>query len=330
MKSSSPAVLAFLVVSLTLLIPGSVPAETKPGGATSAALDDEFAVVDETTVTAAAKHVQLLSEAPSSVTVITSEEIERFGYLTLGDLLDSVRSFYVSNDRNYSYVGVRGFGRPGDYNSRVLFLLDGHPINENVYDSAAAIGPDTGLDLGTVDRVEIVRGPGSTLYGTNAVFAVINVITRKGSEISGLRPELIGGNRGRYGSAVSYGTRTAGGSDYRISGAILDARGENLYFPQFDSPASNFGWARDLDRETTHQESLRWDRGDFSVLAFNDSRAKQVPTASFGTAFGDGSLYTRDTSSLVDVHYVHRLGRSVEITARGYSDWYATDRKSVV
>jgi outer membrane cobalamin receptor len=323
MKVRSPAVVAGIALALSITAP-RLARGAPPDDPPRSALDDEFAVVNETTVTAAAKHVQLLSEAPSSVTVMTAEEIQRFGFLTLGDLLDSVRSFYVSNDRNYSYVGVRGFGRPGDYNSRVLFLLDGHPVNEHVYDSAAAIGPDAGLDLETVDRVEIVRGPGSALYGTNAFFAVINVITRRGSEIDGYRPEALGGSRGRYGSSLTIGKRAANGLDYRISGAFLDTRGQNIFFKEFDAPSTDFGWAQNLDREGTHQESLRLEYGDWSLLAYNDSRVKHVPTASFGTAFGDDAYFTRDTSSLLDVRFDHRLGRSLEITARGYYDWYAT------
>ena len=61
----------------------------------------------------AAERLQPVTEAPSSVTIVTSDQIARYGYRTLADILRSVRGFYVSNDRNYSYLGVRGFARPG-------------------------------------------------------------------------------------------------------------------------------------------------------------------------------------------------------------------------
>ena len=77
--------------------------------------------------------------------------------------------------RNYSYLGVRGFARPGDYNTRVLLLINSHRVNDNVYDPAA-IGADFGVDVAMFDRVEIIRGPASSLYGTSAFIAVVNVI----------------------------------------------------------------------------------------------------------------------------------------------------------
>src|SRR4051812_16315216 len=73
----------------------------------------------------ASERLQPVTEAPSSVTVVTADDITRFGYRNLADILRSTRGFYVSNDRNYSYVGVRGFARSGDYNTRILLLVKG-------------------------------------------------------------------------------------------------------------------------------------------------------------------------------------------------------------
>ena len=107
---------------------------------------EELLNVQVESVEGAARHVQRTTEAPASVTVITASDIETFGWRTLADVLKSVRGFHVTYDRNYSYIGVRAFGRPTDYNNRVLVMVDGRRLNDSIYDSAY-IGTDFPLDL---------------------------------------------------------------------------------------------------------------------------------------------------------------------------------------
>jgi iron complex outermembrane receptor protein len=109
-------------------------------------------------VYSASMYLQSDREAPSSVTVITAEQIRQFGYRTLADALRSVRGFDVTYDRNYYYVGVRGFSRPGGYNDQILLLINGHRLNDNVYDSVQ-LGTAFPLDVDLIERIEIVRGP---------------------------------------------------------------------------------------------------------------------------------------------------------------------------
>lgn len=105
------------------------------------------------TVTSASRFEQSLSEAPSAVTVLTSQEIREYGWRTLGEAPASIPGLYVSSDRNYAYLGARGFLRPGDYDSRFLLLVDGVRSNDNQYDQAA-IGTDALLDMALVERIE--------------------------------------------------------------------------------------------------------------------------------------------------------------------------------
>jgi len=140
--------------------------------------------LDAGRVFGASERSQPVTEAPSSVSFITAEDISRYGYKTLADILHGVRGLYVSDDRNFSFLGARGFGKPGDYNSRILLLVNGHRVNDNVF-GQAEIGAEFGLDPATFERVEIIRGPASSLYGDSAFFAVVNVITRTGSAMDG-------------------------------------------------------------------------------------------------------------------------------------------------
>src|SRR5256885_5410151 len=135
------------------------------------------------TVYGASKFEQKTTQAPSSITVVTSDEIKKYGHRTLADVLQSVQGLHVSYDRNYAFLGTRGVNL-GDFNSRILLLIDGHRVNNNLTDGAFI---DTAfvLDVDLIDRIEIIRGPGSVLYGNNALFGVINVITRKGHQLNG-------------------------------------------------------------------------------------------------------------------------------------------------
>ena len=116
----------------------------------------------------AAKYDQKVNEAPAAVTIITAEQIRKYGYRNFAQILDSVPGLFTSNDRNYGYLGIRGFNRPGDYTSRVLLLIDNHRLNDAVFDQGGA-GTETPIDVDLIDRVEIIKGPGSSLYGTECL-----------------------------------------------------------------------------------------------------------------------------------------------------------------
>src|ERR1700693_6010658 len=148
-------------------------------------------------------------------------------------------------DRLYSYVGVRGFGRLGDWNSRILLLVDGHRINNNV-DGHGMLGSEFLVDVDLIERVEIIRGPSSSLYGADAFFAVINVITRKPPQLKGVELSFAPASFGTYQGRASYGGQYKG-VDMLVSGTFYDSQGQTLFLPEFDSPAANFGITRNTD-----------------------------------------------------------------------------------
>src|ERR1017187_4798406 len=199
-------------------------------------------------VFSASRHLEDSRQAPSSVSTISSEEIRRYGWRTLGDALRSLRGFYTSYDRDYSFLGVRGFLRPGDYNSRVLLLLNRHRLNDNVFDSAM-VGTEFALDLDLVDHIEVVRGPSSSMFGTNAVLAVINAITRripssKTVELSGDTGSFLE-RTGRITSTFRHGKLSG-----LVSGRLYRNPGQaRVYFSEFDTPETNNGWADGVDAD---------------------------------------------------------------------------------
>lgn len=275
-------------------------------------------------VYAASRVVQDVTQAPASITVVFADEIKRQGYRTLADVLRSVRGFYVTNDRNYSYVGVRGFQRPGDYNGRLLLLVNGHRMNDTVFEQAL-VGTESPIDINLIDRVEVIRGPSSSLYGTSAFFAVVNLITRSGQGVSGVEGEVEGGSQAWRRGRLTAGGTTARGFEglFSVSGFATDGNRE-LYYPEFDGPDSS-GRAVDADgdRAANVYASGRV-RGLTAQLSFG-SRTKVIPTAPFETVFGDPRTQTRDARGFADVQYTRQLDPRTRVQARAAYDWYDYD-----
>jgi iron complex outermembrane receptor protein len=272
----------------------------------------------------ASRRVQPTTEAPSSVTIITAEDIARHGYRTLADVLRSVRGLYVTDDRNYSYVGARGFARPGDYNSRVLLIVDGHRMNDSVFDQAP-IGRELGLDPLTFQRVEIIRGPASALYGTSAFFAVINITTMRGEDINGVSFRGGVGSLGRSKLSGVGGRRFDSGVDLAVAAGVEDLDGyESLYFAEFDSPDLNNGRAERLDRESLRTVTGRLSFRDLAVTGAYGRRDKTVPTAAFDTLFNNPTFVTVDERAYVDAAF-DRAWQGTRYAVRGYLDSYQYD-----
>jgi outer membrane cobalamin receptor len=288
-------------------------------GLTSLSLE-ELLKVDVERVFSASRFVQDASRAPASISIITADDIRRFGYRTLAEALRSVPGFYTTYDRNYTYLGVRGFGRPGDYNGRVLLLVDGHRSNDVVYDQAL-IGPEFTIDLALVERIEVIRGPSSSLYGSSAFFGVVNVITRRGRDFRGAEIELEGGTLSTGKIRMSAGSRTQNGVEFSMSGSAYHSDGQGrLYYPEFDTPETSNGVVLDQDIDSSQSLFGQVSKGGFSVEASWSSRNKHVPTAAFDTVFGDPRFVTNDRRFFTTIQYGHRLGTDTEAVGRVFVD----------
>lgn len=275
---------------------------------------EDLMTVEIDTVRSASKYDQKVSEAPSSVTIITADEIRKYGYRTLAEALRSVPGFYVNYDRNYAYLGVRGFRRPGDYDTRILLLVDGHRTNENVGDSPL-FGTQFLLDVDLIDRIEIIRGPGSSLYGSNALLAVINVVTKDAGTLNGLEVSGAVGSFDTEKGRVSYGTRFDNGLDLVVSATAADSDGQELYFPEFDDPATADGRVRN-DDDRWNNLFLRASFGGFSLIAAHATNEKGIPTAPWDTVFGDPRTRTWDDTTLVGLTYARDLSETWTVNGR--------------
>ena len=283
--------------------------------------EEKLLLQEVPSVYGASKYEQKVTEAPSSVSIVTADEIKKFGYRTLADILRSVRGFYISYDRNYSYVGVRGFSRPGDYNSRILLLIDGHRLNDNVFDSAL-VGTEGVIDVDLIDRVEIIRGPSSSLYGSNAFFAVVNIISKRGRDLQGAEVSGEVGSFETYKGRLSYGRKFSNGVEGLLSGSYYTSEGQKLYFKEFDDPATNHGVAEDSDNDRFYNVFGKLSWRDFTLQGAYSSREKEIPTGSYDTVFNDPRNQTVESLAYLDLKYEHIFNARWQIMARLFYDHY--------
>lgn len=246
-------------------------------------------------VYSASRFNQKATQAPSNVTVLTSADFRAYGWRTLADALRSIRGLYTSNDRSYSYLGARGFLRSGDLNTRFLLQIDGTRINDPVFDQAQ-LGGEFPLDLDLVDRIEFVPGPGSSIYGANAFFGVINVITRRAADLEGTRGTLEAGQAGTRSGSATYGWR-GGDAELLLSASRGLSDGRDLYFPEFE------GTAQGLDWERISRLYARGQIGEWSVTLLHGARTKGMATASYGQPFNVPGGQTLDRLRLAELGY---------------------------
>jgi outer membrane receptor for ferrienterochelin and colicins len=277
-------------------------------------------------VSSASRYEQKLETAPSSVTIVSRDDIQKFGYRKLSELIQGVRGFYATNDRSYSYTGVRGFGRPADYDTRVLVLLNGHRLNDSIY-SSSLLGLDFLLDIDLVEKVEIVRGPSSSIHGTNAFFGVINVVTRDpvdvGAEVSADVAQF-----DTYQGRMSYGKKFENGIELLLSATRFDSEGDgHIYFEEFDDPETNNGVAENLDGENGYSSFLHLAYENITFETGIVDRYKYGPTAAYETVFNDSSYRTQDTRYFADLQYSNELSHGITLESRLYYDWYEYNGK---
>lgn len=290
--------------------------------------DETLLFQDVARVSAASRYEQDTRDAPASITIITAEDIRRYGYRSLADVLANVRGFMINDDRNYSYVGVRGFAVPGDYNSRVLFLVDGHPINDGVFESAL-IAQGALIDLRVVDRIEIVRGPSSSVYGTDALFGVVNIVTLRGRALQGVELASSSASWDSYRAALTGGWRAAGGPELLVASSLYRSRGQDLYFPEFDAPATNQGRAIGVDGDRYDRQFAKLGWRDWTLQAGRSWRQKHIPTGSFQTLFNDPRTVTVDAHRFAFLRHEHgfadasRLEATLGYDAYDYRGRYA-------
>lgn len=245
-------------------------------------------------ISGSTKYTQQLGESPNQTLIANASDIDKFGFRTLSEILQSVNGLTTSNQRDYSYVNIRGFSRPGDYNTRLLVLNDGARVNDPIYDSGL-IGHEAPIDVDWIKRFEYISGSGSSLYGSNALFGIVNTITLSGKDINGtkIKTSTQSDNRNKF-SLIS-GTDLGYGNDVAFGISGSDGKGPNLYYSYMkDQAYGNHGWANRLDSEKFIKSYFKINAFEWQFNGGISLRNKNIPNGYYGTSISSGGTYNTD------------------------------------
>ncbi len=297
-----------------LALSGYRPIEREIDVAPSAEVHVDAVLTQAEEVVAASRVGESVEDAPSSVSVIPTAELTSFAYPTLAEAVRGTPGVYVWDDRSYVTVGLRGLGRLGSYGNRIVVLYDGHPVNDD-WIGSSYVGYDALTDLGDVERIEVVRGPGSVLYGTNAFSGVLNVVSDRH------RPE---------GASVGIGTNQNGVARARARGdvrlgpdagawtsvAAARSRGEDFDFPELAARAAG---ADGFQAGTVRGGAFyRFLSADWSL----HSHSKHLPSGAYETLVGDARTRQTDTRGFLELRAEPKLTDKVQSFTRLSTDLY--------
>jgi outer membrane receptor for ferrienterochelin and colicins len=297
---------------LVLAAAGCLPLHAQP------AKDGDFLELleQENHVFSASRYVQTMAETPANVTVLTHDELKRFGYRSIAEALAALPGVYDAASQ-WPAIGVRGFAVPGDFGSRILTLINGMPIYEATYGSFFI----EQIDMESIDRIEFVKGPGSALYGSGAVLAVVNLITRSGHDAGNKSAGVEAASHDTTKLYGSWGQAGEGGMDSFISASKTYSGGRDMYLREMDRPEFDSARFHGISAGNDRLDTLRlfgrtasesaWIQG---VLVAAD---KHDPLASYGTVF-NGRLRLKETLGAIEAGTTRELGSGALATARAY------------
>ena len=212
---SSRLIAGGVVLTGVLALAPPAAAEQRPQDLIQLSLEDLLKVE----VTSVSRKPQALASAPTAIFVITAEAIRRSAATMLPELLRIVPGVQVARYSNSKWaVSARGMG--AYYSSKLLVLVDGRTVYTP--DFAGVYWDLQDLPLEDIDRIEVIRGPGGTMWGANAVNGVINVITKPSAATIGVKANLSSGTNQRVISSFRYGSPIGAGTTYRVYGRLSD------------------------------------------------------------------------------------------------------------
>jgi outer membrane receptor for ferrienterochelin and colicins len=293
----------------------------------------DLVLTPERSVSAASRETESIDDAPASVTVITAQELAAFSYPTILEALRGVRGYAVNFDSTYGNAAVRGLGQANDFSNRLLVLSDGAVLNENLL-YQPFIHYDGRVDLGDVQRIEVVRGPSSVLYGTGAVSGVVNLVLKDRDEPDGVHGQISSYDnstaRARAGFSQRFGE---GGVWASVAGATSQGRDVRLAVDPGDGTGAVMSETPAFDKFDAYTATGKIWWKDFTLQAFWTARENTIPTGNYSSRFADTRSVSEDRRLLVEGKFKRKIGDSAELLVRAHANyayyhldyWYDND-----
>jgi outer membrane receptor protein involved in Fe transport len=301
-------------------------------------------VLNEAIVSSASKTSEGQSSAPALATSLTAEDLRRYGIRTLSEAIDFL-SLAVSSSDNLGggEVGARGVLLTGDRGSHFLLLVDGFVVNDPLRGSTT-FGAGAGIPFELIDHIELIVGPGSVLYGSNAMFGIVNVITKQAKDYKGARvvveSELPTSIRAAAGAGAGFelfgqaGQVTTQLEYYKQEGPDLFFDAENTGVDRFTGkpgrntrnggPTGIWGGAR-----ASHSLYADSPSGLLRVVLGNTELHVRASRYRHAAPTGPGNFDdpgTRDVETRAEIGLGHRVAVStlLDISTRLYANYYQT------
>ncbi len=268
-------------------------------------------------ITTAGKKEERVADIPASAVVITRSDIEKYGYRNLEEILENVPGMFVIDDyAGYRKTfGVRGFY--SGYPRNIIFLINGVAQTESLFDYNEM--SNFNIPVEAIDRIEVVRGPMSVLYGQGAFFGAINIITNSPEDNTNLVAASLGNGREKAAAKVA---GTQGDFNYSLSAGLASDDGPDHKLSKMVSNMATLRpWGIDETNDTTQDRLERRSgnvifsgkyKGFYTDLMFNRSSDEVFI---FKPSVTDGSTYDRE-AAIASLGYEHQVTDDVRLNGR--------------
>ena len=318
-------------------------------------ISDLEGTLSETVVTTASKAAETSTTAPATSTTLTAEDMRRYGMHSLDEAIDFLSLGVVTaNPLGAPDIGARGVELPYDQGNHFLLLVNGHAVNEPAF-GGARFGRALGVPMEMIDHIEVILGPGSVLYGSNAMLGVINVITKRAKDFRGVHVvgETDFGDSAHADGTSAYSptafrAAAGAGAEFKLFGAPSEATMMLEYYSQ-GGPSFSFGpqlggtdvtgqptrytrngpatgvWGGISDQYYSKVPAghLRLISGDFELNVHASTYERGVPYRSrFTHPYNDFDQpgYDLDRSLWFDLKHKATLSSVLQLTTRIYGD----------